>query len=155
MAEAQHGSEGTTGAMDGGVAPIAVAAPPARVASWPKRWIPILVACLAGIVDGLSGWLPHAKGIQLLADLTIWACAFTWLSLDANERHLRVGTWIGILTLLFQPAGLLIWFIKHWRWRFYRPLAAYLLCVLAVLVCAVIGHLLGGLCHGHPLSALF
>ena len=119
-----------------------------------KYFIPIGVACLSAVLYGLSDWLPHEKIIQGLAKIVIITCGLSWVMIDANERKVPVGNWTGVLTLFMQPVGLIIWFIRHWKWRFYKPLLVYMLIWIMVGFLLQFGFVLGGMYSGHSFSSL-
>lgn len=113
-----------------------------------QRHLPIVLALGASVLVGVSLWLPHARHVEALAKLMVAGCSLTWVWLDAGRRGVGVGNWMGLLVLALLPVGLLVWFVRYWRGRFWVPMLIYLGLQLAWVVLSFAGFFLMGLCLG-------
>lgn len=119
-----------------------------------KQHLPIMIALVVSVLVGMSGWLPHARQVEILSKLIFAGCGLTWVLLDAERRGVRVGNWMGLLVLVLAPIGLLVWFITYWRTRFWLPLLIYIGCSIASFSLTLLGHFLMGFYFGYPFRAL-
>jgi hypothetical protein len=119
-----------------------------------KYTLPILLASLCIFIMGTIPFTSHENLLSFLGKLIYLTCGLWWVINDSRERKVRLPNWLKIMTFLFQPFGMLIWFYETWKWKIYIPVIIYLIIIILLFVIYILGYVTAGLICGYPLNEI-
>jgi hypothetical protein len=119
-----------------------------------QHLLPIFAAFPVSILSGIAPWLDHASIIIFMSRFAFCFCGLLWLIADARSRRIPPGNWTGVITFVFQPIGLLYWFICQWKRRCYIPILIYVVLIFLSSALSMTGYVALGMLHGFSFMKL-
>jgi hypothetical protein len=105
------------------------------------------------LITGTFVWL-HSQRASIVMAILFSGFALWWIARDAIRCQVRIGSYIPVVAILFQPLGMLMWFIKTRKGKGISAFAMYVVIMAISCLVSFIGYVLFGIIKGYSLQVL-